>query len=89
MIVHAFKENIFPFPKVKTSQYGEWTEEEKGEEYVLPKEKPEITAEKEKGINTELCKNYFKYQSPSHIYISLNDRKHREIKFKQTELKVH
>ena len=35
MIVHAFEENIFPFPKEKTSQYREWSEEEKGEEYIL------------------------------------------------------
>ena len=78
MIVHAFEENIFPLPKEKTSQYGEWTEEKKGEEYILPKERPEITAEKEKGINNELYKNYFKYQSPSHMYKGLNDTENTE-----------
>ena len=45
MIGHAFKENMFPLPKEKMPQHEEWTEEEKGEEYIPPKERPEIIAQ--------------------------------------------
>ena len=64
MIVHAFEENSFPLPKEKMSQHEEWTEEE-NVEYIPPKERPEITTEKEKGSN-EFFKDDVKYQSPRH-----------------------
>ena len=73
LIVHAFEENIFPEEPCE-----EQTEEEKGEEYILPKDKLEIIAEKENSIKNELFENYFKYQSPSYMYESLNNTKKTE-----------
>ena len=61
-------------------QHEESTEEEKGEEYIPPKERSEIIAEK-KGINNELFKNYFKYQSPSDKKLK-TQKTQKEIKFK-------
>ena len=56
MIVHAFEKNIFPLSKEKIPQHEEWALEEHGEEYIPPKERTEIIAEKEKGINNLLVK---------------------------------
>ena len=78
LIVYAFEENVFALPKEEMPQHEEWTEEKKGEEYIPPKERPEIIAEEEKSINNELFKDYFKYQSPSHMYKNLNDTKNTE-----------
>ena len=38
LIVYAFAENIFPLSKKEMSQHYEWTEEEKGEEHIPPRE---------------------------------------------------
>ena len=80
MIIHAFEENIFPLPKRPPSFQGE---DDEGEECIPLKEISEIIAEKEKAINNELFKEYFKYQSPGHMYENLHSTKtQKEIIFK-------
>ena len=49
----------------------------KEEEYIPPK-KSKIIAEKEKNINGELFKEYFKYQNQKYTYESLKNTKSTE-----------
>ena len=52
MIINAFENGTFPLPE--KHQNEELPEEEKEEEYIPPKERSEIIAEEEKGINNYL-----------------------------------
>ena len=59
-------------------KHKEWRKEERQKENVPPKERSEIIAEEEKGINSELLRQSFKYQSPSYMYENLNNTIIRE-----------
>ena len=78
MIINALENDIFPLAEEEMPQHEEWTEEEKGEEYIPPKEVSEIIAEEEKGINNDLFRYYFKYQNPRHMYKNLDSTKNIE-----------
>ena len=43
-----------------------------------PKERLEIIAEEETGINNDFFRDYFKYQSPSHMHENLDNTKNTE-----------
>ena len=75
LLVYACEKNIFPLPKKEMPQLDKWTEEEKGKEYISPKERLEIIAEEEKGINNNLFQNYFKYKNPSYMYENFTNTK--------------
>ena len=45
-----------------------------------PKERSGIIAGEAKGINSELFREYFKYESPSYLYENLNNTKSTEKK---------
>ena len=60
-------------------KHKEWRKEERQKENVPPKERSEILVEEEKGINSELLRQSFKYQSPSYMYENLNNTIIREI----------
>ena len=85
MIIIAFEENIFPLPKEETPQYEEWSKEERREECISPKERLKVIAEKEKSINNELFREYFKYQSSGYMYGNLNSTKNTE----RNKIQVH
>ena len=59
-------------------QHEEWTEEERGKEYILSEKRSEIIAEEKQGINNDLFRDYFKYQNPSYMYENLNSTKNTE-----------
>ena len=71
-------ENIFPLPKQQLYQHEEWTDEEKGEEFIPQEERLKNIVEKEKSINNELFREYFKYQNLCNMLQNLNCSKNTD-----------